>query len=58
MARQTEQVYPHFLDIDRYFADGLGGIGVEQDAALLAQFADVPDGLQNPDFVVGRHDAD
>ena len=39
-------------------AEGLGGVGVEQDAARPGQAADRGQRLQHADLVVGRHHAD
>ena len=46
------------LDVDGDLADGLDGVGVEEDALLVADFADLADGLDDADFVVGVHDGD
>jgi hypothetical protein len=44
--------------VERNLAHGLHRVGMEEHAALMADFADFADGLQHADFVVGRHDAD
>src|SRR5215469_15499826 len=44
--------------VDGNLAHRLGGVGVEDDAALVAQLADLGPGLQHTDFVVGGHDGD
>src|SRR5262245_31967887 len=56
VARKTQQVDPHFLDVDGDLADRLHRVGVEQDGLFLAEFADRLDWLQRADLVVRRHD--
>ena len=46
------------LDVYWDFAYCLHCVGVEQDAALAAELANLGDGLQHADFVVGEHDRD
>ena len=48
----------HLVDVDRNLANGLHGVGVEDDAAFAAHLADFRDRLQDADFVVGGHDRD
>ncbi len=48
----------HLVDVDWNLADRLHGVGVEDDAAFAAEFANFRDRLQYADFVVGRHDRD
>jgi hypothetical protein len=55
---RRQQVDPHRLDVHRDLAHRLGGVGVEDDAALLGQRADGRDVLDGPDLVVGEHDRD
>ena len=43
---------------DRDLADGLGGVGVEDDPLLLGELADGRDVLDRADLVVGEHDRD
>ena len=45
-------------DVDGNLAAGLHRVGVEEDVALVAEFADLADGLDDADLVVGVHDAD
>ena len=45
-------------DVDGDLAYGLDGVGVEEDALLVAELADLADGLDDADFVVGVHDGD
>src|SRR5208282_1379452 len=47
-----------FLDVHWNFSYRLDRVGVEQDAALAADGADLGDGLQHADLVVGEHDRD
>ena len=51
-----EEVNVVFDDTDRNMADGLNGIGVEQDILFPADFSDLPDRLDGADFIVGIHD--
>jgi hypothetical protein len=46
------------LDVDGDFAEGLDRVTVEQDAFLAADRADLPDWLDDADFVVGGHYTD
>ena len=46
------------IHVDRHFADRLHAIGVEQNAALAADLADLRHRLNHADFVVGVHDGD
>ena len=45
-------------NVERRLADNLHGVAVEDDALLVADFANLADGLQDTDFVVGGHDGD
>jgi hypothetical protein len=56
VGRDAQQVDPHLLDVDRHLADRLHGVGMEDDALLLAHPADVLDGLERADLVIRRHD--
>ena len=47
-------VVPDHIHAD--VAHRLDGVGVEEDAALPAQRADLPDGLEGADLIVGVHD--
>jgi hypothetical protein len=53
-----EQIDSHRLDVDRNLAGGLGGIGVEDDAPGLGELADLGDGLDGADLVIGEHHRD
>ncbi len=55
---QAEQIDGVGMDVERYLADRLGGIGVENDAALVAEPADLGDRIDRTDFIVGGHDRD
>ncbi len=54
---QGEKVDVIGLYIYRNLAHRLNGVGVEDHALLTAQLADLPDGLNDANFVVGVHDA-
>src|SRR5206468_3464318 len=58
MRRARQKVDAHGLDVDRDLADGLGGVGVEEDALSLGQLADGRDILDGADLVVGEHHGD
>src|SRR5262249_1032837 len=58
VGRDAQQVDAHRLDVERHLAGGLHGVGVEQDALLLADFADLLNRLYGADLVVGGHEAD
>ncbi len=45
-------------DVDRNFAGGLDGIGMERDTGFGSDFADGFNRLNHAGFVVGHHDAD
>ena len=42
VGRQAQQVDAHLFDVDRHLADGLHGVGVEEDALFLAQLGRSP----------------
>ena len=46
------------LDVQGHLADGLGGIGMEDDASFAAQSADFRDRIDCADLVVRGHDRD
>ena len=48
----------HLLDIEGDLAEGLNGVGVEEDALLAAGRADAGDVLHDADLVVGVHERD
>ena len=56
VSRDRRQVDILLVHLYRNFADGLRCIGVEQYAALTADFPNLHDGLQHADLIVGRHD--
>ena len=58
MGGEAEQVDRVVLDVERDLADGLGGVGVEEDAPLVAEPADRGDRVERADLVVGGHDRD
>ena len=58
VAGEREDVDVVGLHVDGDLADGLDGVGVEEDALLVADLADLADGLDDADFVVGVHDGD
>src|SRR5579863_61483 len=58
VAGDRHEVDIHLVHIDWNLADGLGGVGVEDDAALMTELADFGDGLHDADLVVGSHDGD
>jgi hypothetical protein len=58
VAGEREQVDVVGLHVDGNLADGLHGVGVEDDALLVAELADLGDGLDDADLVVRVHDAD
>ena len=55
MAGDAEHVDVHFLHVDGHMACGLHRVGVEGNALLPAEGADLPDGLNGADLVVGKH---
>ena len=56
VAGNAEHVDIHFLHVDGHVACGLYRVGVEGDALLPAESADLFDGLNGADLVVGKHD--
>ena len=52
------QVDLRLVDVERHLADRLHRVGVEEDALLLRDRADLRDRLQHADLVVGGHDRD
>ena len=56
VARDAEHVDIHFLHVDGHVACGLNRVGVEGDALFPAESADLFDGLNGADLVVGKHD--
>jgi hypothetical protein len=53
---QGQQIDPERGDVDRNLADGLGGVGVEQNPVLVGDAGEFGDGLQGAGLVVGQHD--
>ena len=58
VSAHRQQIDVICLHVDRYLADRLRGVGVEEDTALMADFADGANILQRADFIVGPHDRD
>ena len=58
MPGNAHEVDLHLVDVDGDLADGLGGVGVEEDFVLAAQLADLLHGLDDADLVVDHHDGD
>ena len=56
MGGEAQHVDVHLIDVDLHVARRLDGVGVEQNALFLADRADLPDGLDGADLVVGEHD--
>ena len=50
-----EQVHVQFVDGERDFADGLGGVGVKQRTGLMGEGGEFGDGLDRAGLVVGVH---
>src|SRR5262249_52574603 len=46
------------VDVERYFADSLNGIGMKEHTAFLRDRADLRDRLDDANLVVGGHDRD
>ena len=55
---ERRQVDLQLVDVERNLADRLHRVGVEQDALLLRDRADLGDRLDDADLVVGGHDRD
>jgi hypothetical protein len=58
VAGEREHIDVVGLHVDGDLADGLDGVGVEEDAFLVADFADFTNWLDDADFVVCVHDGD
>ena len=56
VSRDGRQVNVLLQHIDWHLCHGLGGIRVKYHTALMTQLADVRNGLDNADLVIGRHD--
>ena len=56
MAGEGQHIDVLLLHVDVQMAHGLHGVGVEQDALFMADRADLRDGQDGADFVVGVHD--
>ena len=54
----AEHLATDFLNVDGNFSGSLDGIGMEGDAGLGSDFADLLDGLDDAGFVIGHHHAD
>ena len=55
---QGGQIDVHLIYIERHFTQRLYCVGMEQHATLTAKLANLFQGLQNTDLIVGRHNAD
>ena len=55
---KREQLHAELVDVDRHLAGRLHGVGVERDAGFGSDAADLFDGLQRAQLVVGVHDGD
>ena len=58
MAGHGEHVNIHRVHVDGHVARGLHRVSVKQNARFMADLADLRDGLDGADFVVGEHDGD
>ncbi len=58
VTRHGEEIDIVGLDIGWHLPDPLGGIGVEDDALVVAQIPDLGDLVDRTDLVVGPHDGD
>ena len=58
VAGNREKIDAEFVDVRWNLADGLGRIGVKQDAVLVGNASAILDRLDGADLVVGVHDAD
>ena len=58
VSRERERIDLPFLDRDGNVADSLHGIRMEEDTVRPADGADLSDGLDSADLVVGRHHRD
>ena len=58
MAGNRQKIDAELIYVGRNLADGLGGIGVKQDAVLMGDSGAILDRLDRADLVVGMHDAD
>ena len=58
VAGHGEHVDVHGFDIDGHVAGGLDRVGMEEDLPLTTEGADLGDGLDGADLVVGKHDGD
>ena len=56
VGRQAQKVHPQLLDINRDMAHCLYRIGVERDLPLLEDLADLGNGLDSSDLIIGVHD--
>src|SRR5262249_14309055 len=58
VAGDRQQVDAELIHVGRNLADGLGGVGMKQHAALMGDAGAILDRLDGSDLVVGVHDAD
>ena len=54
----AEHVDMKLIHVDGLVAVGLDRVRMEQDAVLLCHFADLPDGLDGTDLIIGEHHGD
>jgi hypothetical protein len=57
VASNGEKIDPQIVDQRGDFPYGLGGVCVHQDAMLTRHMANLSNGLQRTDFVIGMHNA-
>ena len=58
VSRKAQKIDRAGLRRQRHFADGLRGVGVKDDASLVAKLADLGDRIERPDLVIGGHHRD
>ena len=58
VAAGTEHIDVAFIYIDRHLSESLHRIGMEQNSVLFGNLADLFDGLNGSDLVVGKHHRD
>src|SRR5262249_38265103 len=55
---EADQIGPAGFHIEGHFAGRLGGVAMKEYAFFLANRADLGNGMQGADFIIGGHDAD
>ena len=58
VGRGAQEIDVELIRRKREMAEGLDGVGMETDAPLAGEPADLGDRLDRPDLVVGVHDGD